>query len=180
MTALTITNARVNSQVQAAFAKPEDAPAIMELYRITAEWLKSKGSTQWADLLVGIDRHNTAAAIARQEVIFFKQGEDPAAVVILMLAPSEWDINLWGDDSSNAKAVFLHRMCIHRNFGGIGLGEQVIRWVDSGVAYPADKELIRLDCIADNPILNAFYRNAGYTRAGARNGFNLYEKRLQK
>ena len=180
MTVLTITNSHVNSQIQAHFAKPEDAPAIMEIYRITAEWLKSKGSTQWADLLAGIDRHNTATAITRQEVILFKQGDEPAAVVILMLAPSAWDINLWGDSPSNSKAVFLHRMCIHRHFGGIGLGEQVIRWVDSGVAYPSDKDCMRLDCIANNPILNAFYRNAGYTHVGEKDGFNLYEKKRLK
>lgn len=179
-TALTIANPRVNSQIQAHWAKPEEAPAIMELYRITADWLKSKGSTQWADLLVGIDRHNTAAAIERGEVVLFKQGNDPAAVVILMLAASPWDLNLWGDNPSNEKAVFLHRMCIHRSFGGTGLGAQVIRWVDSGISYPPNKDYIRLDCIANNPILNAFYRDAGYTRVGEKDGFNLYEKRLLK
>lgn len=178
MAALTIANPRVNSQIEAHWAKPEDGPAIMELYRITAEWLKSKGSTQWADLLVGIDRHNTSAAIARGEVVLFKQEDDPAAVVILMLAPSPWDLNLWGDDPSNEQVVFLHRMCIHRSFGGTGFGAQVIRWVDSGIAYPPDKEFIRLDCIADNPILNAFYRDAGYAFVGEKGGFNLYEKRL--
>ncbi len=179
-TALKIASPRVSSLVEAHWAKPEEAPAIMELYRITAEWLKSKGSTQWADLLVGIDRHNTAAAIARGEVVLFKQGDDPAAVVILMLAPTPWDVNLWGDDPSNAKAVFLHRMCIHRSFGGTGLGAQVIRWVDSGIAYPPDKAYIRLDCIADNPTLNAFYRDAGYAYVGEKDGLSLYEKRLPK
>ncbi|MBO9597965.1 MAG: GNAT family N-acetyltransferase [Cohnella sp.] len=177
MTALTISNPSVNSRIEAHWAKPEDGPAIMELYRITAEWLKSKGSAQWADLLVGIDRHNTAAAIERGEVVLFKKGTDPAAVVILMLAPSPWDLDLWGDDPSNEKAVFLHRMCIHRDFGGTGLGAQVIRWVDAGIAYPPDKDVIRLDCNANNPILNAFYRDAGYAFVGEKDGLNLYEKR---
>ncbi|MFC5530029.1 GNAT family N-acetyltransferase [Cohnella yongneupensis] len=178
MNSFTLTNPIVNSQIRAHLAQPEDASRIMELFRITAEWLKSKGSTQWADLLVGIDRHNTAAAITRGEVILFKQEDRPAAVVIFMPRPSEWDLNLWGDRAFDERAVYLHRLSVHRDFAGIGLGQQIMKWIDTGIAFPPDKTCIRLDCIANNPTLNAFYRKAEYAYIGDKDGFNLYEKTI--
>ncbi|MFD0674813.1 GNAT family N-acetyltransferase [Cohnella sp. GCM10027633] len=175
---MTITTAAVNPSIQAHLATPEDAPRIMELFRITAEWLRSKGSAQWADLLVGIDRHDTAAAIERLEVILFKQDDSPAAVVILMPRPSEWDNGLWGDLAADEHAVYLHRLSVHRVFAGNGLGRQIMKWLDEGVDFPPGKTCIRLDCIASNPTLNAFYREAGYAYIGERDGFCLYEKSL--
>lgn len=174
---MNIANAAVHSRIRAHLAITEDAPRIMELFRITAEWLRSKGSAQWADLLVGIDRHDTAAAIGRGEVVLFKEGDSPAAVVILMPRPSEWDRNLWGEAAaSDGRAVYLHRLSVHRAYAGIGLGRQIMKWLDTGIAFPPDKTCIRLDCIASNPTLNAFYRDAGYTYVGEQGGFCLYEK----
>lgn len=178
MTTMTILRPTVNPELQARFAAPEDVPRIMDLYRVTAEWLRSKGSTQWADLIVGIDKHDTPAAIARRETLLFESDGDPAAVVTLMLRPSEWDRSLWGEADGDRGAVYLHRLSVHRNFAGRGLGPQVLAWVETGVGYPPGAGRIRLDCIADNPKLNEMYRKAGYARVGERNGFNLYEKRV--
>lgn len=175
-TTMTILNASLTPDIQARFAEAQDAPRIMELYRITAEWLRSKGSTQWADLIVGIDRHDTPAAIARREVFLFESGGDPAAVVILMPRPSAWDKNLWGTMAEDPRAVYLHRLSVHRDFAGRRLGPQVLAWTETSVAYPPGVDRIRLDCIADNPRLNAVYREAGYAHVGEKDGFNLYEK----
>lgn len=174
----TILNSKVNSNVQAFQATAEDTPLIMELLISTAAWLKSKGSTQWAGLLRGEDHHDMIGYVSRGEVVVFKQDELLAGVVILMQQPSEWDLRLWGKKAQTMEsAVYLHRLAINRDYAGKGLGEAMMRFVDSRIQFE-NKDRIRLDCIGNNPTLNKFYSGIGYELTGEVEGFCIYEKLL--
>lgn len=168
----------LGSETKAYLAKPEDTQAVLELLGSTAEWLKSTGSTQWSGLLQGEDSHNTPEAIKRGEVYIFMQGSMLAGMVMLMQRESAWDLELWGDEGHKS-SIYLHRLNINRAAAGKNLGEQIVRWADSGIQFTG-KDRIRLDCIANNPKLNDFYRRCGYVYKGLASNplgdFNKYEK----
>ncbi|WP_063845941.1 GNAT family N-acetyltransferase [Paenibacillus sp. FJAT-27812] len=159
-------------------ARPEDTDAVLQLLVRTAEWLKSKGSTQWSGLLQGEDSHQTPEAIKRGEVYIFMQENILAGMVMLMQRESAWDRELWGDEG-HSSSIYLHRLNINREAAGKNLGEAIVHWADSGIQF-AGKDRIRLDCIANNPRLNAFYVSCGYECKGSASNpmgeFNKYEK----
>lgn len=177
MNDFTMINEYVTPSIQASRAKPEEAHEAAELLVQTAKWLSGKGSTQWRGLLEGTDMHDMAGAARKGDVYLFRDGGILAGVAMLVREPSEWDRELWGPDGHEG-AVYLHRLAINRAYGGQGLGRAILRWAETGIAFPGVNR-IRLDCIGDNGTLNGLYRAAGYAYRGqAPNGFNLYEKRL--
>ncbi|WP_028612336.1 GNAT family N-acetyltransferase [Paenibacillus harenae] len=163
-------------------ANEEDTPAVLQLLVRTAEWLQSKGSTQWNGLLRGEDSHRTPEAVKRGEVYIFIQGSVLAGMVMLMQEASAWDRELWGDEGHES-SVYLHRLNINREASGKKLGEAIVRWAASGIHF-AGKDRIRLDCIANNAKLNDFYRSCGYEYIGsvsnAMGEFSKYEKLVHR
>ncbi|MBM7563448.1 GNAT family N-acetyltransferase [Paenibacillus sacheonensis] len=170
-------NDHANARISVIQAKPADTAAVMELLVGAARWLQSQGSTQWSALLSGDDHHDVTGHIEKGELFLFKDGEKLAGIVLLMQVPGDWDHNLWGPDGHES-VVYLHRLAINRDYAGRGLGADMVRWAETGVSFPG-KTVMRLDCIASNPKLNAFYSGIGYTFKGTSpSGFCLYEKQL--
>lgn len=156
-------------------AKPEDTEAVLQLLISTAEWLRSKGSSQWNALLRGEDSHRTPEAIARGEVYIFEKGGVLAGMVMLMQKASSWDQELWREEGHES-SIYLHRLNINREVAGGNLGEAIVRWAESGIRFPG-KDRIRLDCVAGSAKLNEFYLKCGYTYIGtAVNGMGEYSK----
>lgn len=162
--------------IVAGQAGPDDREAVKNLMVQTAAWLQSKGSKQWHELLAGEDRHGMEAAIGRGEVFIFKQDGIIAGMAILQQHASNWDRSLWGDEGHES-SVYLHRLCINRDFQGKQLGNAILHWAQQDVRFPG-KDRIRLDCIASEPSLNRLYSGAGFTYKGpsASGEFSLFEK----
>lgn len=175
MKPFTLVQQEIEAGIQVYQAKPEDADAVMALLLKTAQWFKSKGSSQWSALLDGEDSHNTREVIKHGNVFVFKEGEKIAAMVILLTDASPWDIDLWGEEDQE-NSFYVHRLAIDRDYAGRGLGKAVLEWVEHGIAIEG-KPQIRLDCIGTNDTLYQFYSNAGYTHKGLVKGFHLFEKR---
>ncbi|OAB48407.1 GNAT family N-acetyltransferase [Paenibacillus antarcticus] len=173
-----VSNAYVNERVTASQANMRDTQDIMDILIETARWLQSRGSSQWSGLLRGEDSHDMVGSISRGEVFAFKENGVCVGTVILKQMVSEWDKDLWGENEGELNtSVFVHRLAIHRDHAGKGLGADILRWIESGVCYN-DKDRIRLDCIGDNITLNRFYSQCGYKYMGGVNGFSKYEKLL--
>ncbi len=154
----------LGSETKAYLAKQEDTQAASGASGSTAEWLKSTGSTQWSGLLQGEDSHNTPEAIKRGEVYIFMQGSMLAGMVMLLQRESAWDAELWGEEGHES-SIYLHRLNINRAAAGKNLGEQIVRW--GRFRNPVcRKRSDWLDCIANNPKLNDFYRRCGYAYKG--------------
>ncbi|MFW5436139.1 GNAT family N-acetyltransferase [Paenibacillus apiarius] len=175
MSECTIIYDRISDDIAAAQAAPEDTGAVRSLLVQTAEWLRSRGSSQWSGLLDGVDTHNTTGAIENGNVFIFKQGAQIAGIVMLLRQPSEWDCALWGDEGHDS-SIYVHRLAIHRDYAGKRIGAAIMNWVEHGISFPG-KDRIRLDCIASNATLNAFYQSMGYEYKGNHtSGYNIYEK----
>ncbi|WP_438347463.1 GNAT family N-acetyltransferase [Paenibacillus sp. FA6] len=171
-------NEYVNERVRAYQANVDDEQDIMDILLNIARWLHSKGSTQWAGLLEGEDSHDMIGSISRGEVFIFKENGLCVGTVILKKRASQWDEELWGEnDEQLDSAVYLHRLAVNRGYAGKGLGEEILRWVESDIHFKG-KDRIRLDCIANNDILNSYYPRYGYSFMGEVKGFSKYEKLL--
>ncbi|RKP58040.1 GNAT family N-acetyltransferase [Cohnella endophytica] len=157
-------------------AEPDNTHEIMRLLVNTAEWLLSKGSTQWNALLRGEDSHNTPEAVNRGEVYIFRDDGKAAGMVILLPEPNAWDRDLWGERTDERPAIYVHRLAINRNYSGRGAGRQMMQWIETAV--PAlGRDVIRLDCLANNSVLNSFYSGLGYDLIGnASNSYGAFNK----
>lgn len=160
-------------------ATMEDYQTVRELLIATAGWLKSKGLTQWSDLPTGARDPRIKAKILSGETYLFYSGEKLAGTITLQATPEAWDVNLWTGVRDNLQdAIYVHRIATHRDFAGHGLGQWMLDWAIP-FAKAAGKGWIRLDCVGDNPPLNAFYKRCGFTYLGkSDNGFSLYEKSI--
>ncbi|MFC5405925.1 GNAT family N-acetyltransferase [Cohnella soli] len=157
-------------------AGPEHTQDVMQLLVSTAEWLLSRGSSQWNALLRGEDSHNTPEAINRGEVYLFKEDNRTAGMVMLLDSPNAWDLDMWGDRTNDGAATYVHRLTVNRKFAGKGVGNRMMQWVEQNTPN-LDRTVIRLDCLASNEVLNRFYANLGYELVGqATNEYGLFSK----
>jgi len=136
-----------------------DAAAVVRLRDAAAEWLLARGIEQWHPGEAG-ESGLAARADAGELFVVRDRGEVVAAVVIV---PS--DPLVWGPRPSDAG--YLHTLVIDRRWAGQGLGRRVLARAEAHIAARG-ATCARLDCVAGNDGLTAYYRNAGYTEVGRR------------
>jgi RimJ/RimL family protein N-acetyltransferase len=76
--------------------------------------------------------------------------------VTLDLADPVWD-------GVPGSALCVHRMAVRRQAAGLGA---IILALAAAVARERDLEALRLDCVASNGRLRAYYEAAGFTHRG--------------
>jgi GNAT superfamily N-acetyltransferase len=137
-------------------AHPAESAAVLDLMVATARWIQRTGSIQWSHYLQAGDEQRIALVeeATRGELYVVHAGERLAAALSLLGAQSEWDVRLWGQDQG--EATYLHRLAVDREFGGIGLGLQILDWA-AVRTKELGKPLLRLDCVAWTEALHRFY-----------------------
>lgn len=175
----TLQKNQLKGQFTMVQAKIVDTEDVLSLLVETAGWFKDNGSTQWNGLLKGIDSHRADEAVQRGDVFVCKIDGEIAGMVMLLQKPSEWDRNLWvlHEEDPN-EAIYLHRLAIRRKYAKHQLGEEILNWCKESIRFKG-KDKIRLDCLASNEFLNAFYRRTGYTYVGEKEGYSLYEQTIE-
>lgn len=165
----------IQEQFMMSLATVKDTTRVLHLLTETAKWFQQNGSTQWSDLLKGIDAHNTTGAIQRGDVFICTKEEELAGMVMLLQTPSEWDCRLWElTDEAPNDAIYLHRLAINRKYAHYKLGQSIVNWCKNDIQFEGKKK-VRLDCVAHNEFLNAFYQKIGFTYVGEKAGYSLYE-----
>ena len=85
-------------------------------------------------------------------------GADEAAAIRVL----EEDLLVWPD---GAPGGYLHGFMVDRALAGRGLGSAVLRWAEDEVRRRGH-DVVRLDCVWDNTVLQAYYRGQGYAERG--------------
>ncbi|MFC3039343.1 GNAT family N-acetyltransferase [Virgibacillus xinjiangensis] len=150
---------------------------VHEILREAAEWLNRKGIDQWNFLLEQVEDKNTKEDIEDGKVyLVLDQGFHPAATFTLSTTQNNWDVDLWGMKQDD-NAYYLHRLAVASAYHRRHLGASLLEWMDKNLPEQAK---LRLDCVADNPVLNHFYQHAGFSWKGYAESpegeFSLYEK----
>ena len=151
----------------------EDADVVLDILAEAARWLLARGIQQWVP--EQFKREPLLARIMAGEVYLVWRNNAALATLTLQWA----DPHIWGEQA--ADAGYVHALAIRRAAGGQGVGRALLAWAERQVA-DAGKTHLRLDCMAENTALRAYYEQAGFTHVrdvfGKTWGASLYEKAL--
>jgi ribosomal protein S18 acetylase RimI-like enzyme len=153
-------------------ARPQDAPEVAAILSEAAAWLIERGINQWPN---PYPLEEVAQSIDRGEV-YLAIESGPAATFTLQ---SE-DLLFWGEQERDA--LYLHRLAVRRAFAGRGLGKTLVEWA-AARARSSGRDFLRLDCLATEPRIRAYYESLGFTYVRDRDMSDwtaaLYERRLR-
>lgn len=156
-------------------AEESDKSLIIHIKQDAASWLESKGIHQWAGILMAPGEDMVYKRVHEGEVYLALKGAQAVGTISIL-----WEDPIsWGEQGLDGKAGYMHGIAILRQYAGKGVGRDIIRWA-SDLIHGKDK-VVRLDCMAENPRINEYYRQLQFQHKGFQvlsTGFkvNLYEK----
>jgi GNAT superfamily N-acetyltransferase len=158
------------AKVRIALAGPEDVDHVLGLINEAARWLLARGIRQWP-VDPDLPRETVARQLRQRECYLAWEGDQAVGTFSLQLS----DPPMWGAQPDDA--LYLHGLAVRRTHRG--LGRHLLSWAER-MAAAAGRSYLRLDCMAENPALRAYYERAGYRHRGDVKGrgwaASLYEK----
>jgi GNAT superfamily N-acetyltransferase len=140
--------------VEVRRARRDEIEVVLAVLADAAAWLRARGVEQWPDLFP--TEWVTPAIQAGETWLAEANGEAVGTLVV------QWDDPLfWAGYPSDAG--YLHRLAVRLH--GEGLGGRLLRWAEHHAAG-AGKPYLRLDCVATNEWLRAYYERAAYEHVG--------------
>lgn len=142
-------------------AKIGDIKSYHDIIVSRCKWLEDNGVNQWKPwsypIRYSIQYFEEQININR---LFVIKDDDNKIYGGFLL--KERDENYW-DDSNNVSAFYIHHLAT--KIGGAKFGEMIF---DFCIDYSKknNKEYLRLDCVAHNDKLNAYYKKIGFKHCG--------------
>ncbi|TDQ42866.1 GNAT family N-acetyltransferase [Aureibacillus halotolerans] len=131
------------------------------------QWLNDEDKAMWT--IEDVSKGHILKQYALEEMyIGFVQGT-PAATIVLQ----EIDRFFWPNESKG-DSLFLHKLCVRRQFSGQGLASCMIDFAKNE-ARKQNKAFLRLDCAADRPALCAFYEANGFKKVREQRVFDRFD-----
>ena len=155
-------------------ASAADIPAVVALRDEAARWMIGRGIRQWRPGDRPLSYFENAARTG-ELFVWREDGAVLGAVVAARTDPA-WEV-------AEPWTRYLHTLVIDPAYAGIGLGRRILAAIESHLRSTGVSQ-VRLDCVADNARLRAYYRDAGYTEVGTRDlprpwgSLALFEKSL--
>ena len=134
-------------------AAPGQVDEVLAVLDEAAAWLQGRGVEQWPSRF---ERSWVEGAVRRGETWLALARGTVSGTVTLDHCDSVWD------DLPGA-AVYVHRMAVRRSASG--LGAVILGWA-ARIARQQGREALRLDCVASNGRLRAYYEAAGFVHRG--------------
>ncbi|WIV20322.1 GNAT family N-acetyltransferase [Paenibacillus polygoni] len=162
-----------NSSIVIRSASLSEAPIILNLWQNSAKWLNSKGIYQWRPEFFNVD----------QVIEFLTNGSDVYIAELNSEAVGTYIITwsdpyIWGELDNNDSG-YIHRFAVNRDYIGKKIGYTLLKTAEQQIKTKG-KTFVRLDCMAANNKLNAYYQDYGFNYIRTINGegwsANLYEK----
>ncbi|MET8977119.1 GNAT family N-acetyltransferase [Streptomyces sp. NPDC004539] len=161
-------------------AQDADLGAVVRLRDDAARWMLARGITgQWNPGELGEDHFRRI--MESGEVWLAEAGGRAVGAWELWWEDEE----AWGPQAPTAG--YVHRLMVDHASAPAGTGRQLLRAAESRVAE-VGRPLVRLDCLATNIRLSAYYQDSGYRIVGRKEGkpqpdgtpksYTLLEKRL--
>lgn len=138
--------------VQMRQAGPGDVGAVLAVLDEACRWLAGRGVEQWP---VAFSPEWIEPGLGAGQVWLAQR-----AGAVLGTITVQWDDPLWPDDG---RAGYVHRLAVRRQAAGLGAG--LLAWA-AGVVREHGRDRLRLDCVAGNARLRAYYENSGYAHCG--------------
>jgi GNAT superfamily N-acetyltransferase len=134
-------------------AGPGQVADVLMVLDEAAAWLRGRGITQWPPRF---EPSWVEGAVGRGETWLVTVDGQVSATVTLDLADPVWD-------GAGGDALYVHRMAVRRR--SAGLGAVILDWA-AATARGHGRRALRLDCVASNARLRAYYEAAGFAHRG--------------
>ena len=146
-------------------AQPSDLAVMTEILEEAAIWIASLDIDQWrpGDFLGTSSQVRMTQNISEGEAYLVLYDEQVIGTITVQEG-SAIDEELWGHETLQ-NALYVHRLAIRRAFAGKSIGYTLLHWAEQ-LAANAGKTFLRLDCMADNAALCAYYERDGFTCRG--------------
>jgi len=139
-------------------ASANQQATILSLLEENREWLNSKGIKQW---IIPFTLEWVSKCIERGEFHIAVVGDQTVGVFRLL----ESDPTFWGNDSRDS--FYIHSLAVRRDWKGQGIGLSLLKWAEE-YTRSNQRSYLRLDCMAENFALCAYYEQAGFKSCGVR------------
>jgi ribosomal protein S18 acetylase RimI-like enzyme len=152
-------------------ARSEELGEVVAVLSQAAAWLRSLGVEQWPQ---PYPAEWVAASLERGETYLARENGAVVGTITLRWA----DQAFWGEQPP--VAGYVHGLAVGREFAG--RGPDLLEWAEEQVR-DAGRDLLRLDCRADNARLRAYYERQGFEHRGDATvddfRTSLYERRCR-
>jgi ribosomal protein S18 acetylase RimI-like enzyme len=166
---------RIKEELQIRHAEMTDASVVLELWQMSARWLNVKGIKQWKPENFRIEQVLEFLTNGSDVYVAECQGAIVGTYVLTWSDPF-----IWRELNHNG-AGYIHRFAVNRDYKGLGIGQLLIESAIEQIRQRG-KSVARLDCMAENPRLNQYYRDLGFGFVRRLDGdgwaANLYEMGL--
>jgi GNAT superfamily N-acetyltransferase len=145
-------------------ASVEDVAVAIRLIEQAADWLRHKGSDQWATPWpnrAGRDSRILASVREGKTWIGWDNGI-PAATIT---ADPE-DDPYWPEEFLRDPAVYVHRLVVARPYKGAGLGAALLDWAGRTARREHGARWIRVSAWTTNVRLHEYYLRQGFSACG--------------
>ncbi len=143
--------------IDIAPATSRDLDTVMTILDEAARWLLAKGIKQWQSPPPAEVYDMFRDYIREGSVYLVREASAPDVVGVFRL---HWHAcHLWPEDQGDS--AYLYTLALRPAQIGQGMGASVIGWV-SELVRRRGKKFLRLDCIAANQRLRAWYEALGF------------------
>lgn len=154
-------------RIECADYTRENWKAVLGLIDEASSWLRNKDTDQWARPWPNKWRRNgrVRKGLKNGKTWIVWHGQIPVATITIAEQPN---VKVWpaSGDGPQAPAVYVHRLITARNYGGWGLGEQLIDWAGLRGRELSGAESIRIDVWTTNTALHEYYTKRGFEPCG--------------
>jgi ribosomal protein S18 acetylase RimI-like enzyme len=148
----------VSDQLAFEHATLAETDVLIAIHEEASRWLLARGIRQWKTDTFPRDR--LIIRIERGEVYIVRRLDgEPVGMVIV----PEADEDTWGEQPNDA--LYLHGLRVLRAYAGRGRGRAILRSAE-GQAGRRGRMYLRLDCMAENTKLRAYYDHARFGYVG--------------
>ena len=145
-------------------ATVDELGLIVLLLEEAAEWLRGKGTDQWARPWPNrAGRDSRILASLSQDKTWV--GWDDAVPAATITADPTAD-PYWPDDLRREPAVYVHRLVVRRPYSGVGLGAALLNWAGWTARRDHGAQWIRVSAWTTNTGLHDYYRRQGFVACG--------------
>ncbi|MEU8620194.1 GNAT family N-acetyltransferase [Streptomyces sp. NPDC048623] len=149
------------NDLRVRLAAEADLPTLVRLRDDAARWMLARGVTgQWRP--GELKEEHFRRVMAGGGEVWIAETEQGGVA-------GAWE--LWWDDEAAwgvqpPVAGYVHRLMVDRTTAAPGTGRLLLAAAEHRVAATG-RTRVRLDCLADNAPLNAYYQDAGYRAVGS-------------
>ncbi|KAG0022576.1 hypothetical protein BGZ80_011722 [Entomortierella chlamydospora] len=158
-------------------AKPGELDIFIDILERAAQWMEANSLIQWipgsfvapktrAHIEYTISLGNAYFIIMDKREPMSQQETTTATGKIIgtftLNYADPFDEMLWKDIVQDwTDAVYIHRLVVEREYKGFGLGPKALEFAELE-GLKRGKNYLRLDCMADNKLLKAYYREKAH------------------